>query len=883
MDMASNAAGLGLNILYDVLKELGLLAMKMQENHRGCAQLSAHGATVLRQIVAQYNARRLPDDTMHHIHSLTEAIQDINRDLASLQKDTRVKRFFWAHEIARKIRAAYARLDNAIAVFSLNITIDVRRQQEESETAAHQDYQRLEKMMKQILHNEATILSFLQVKQVEMQETIVSMNKRIRQLSKENESKSEKKVVERTFLEKGITALRQHSGPLRDVEKEGIISQLDVVIHRGEKDKIGSGGFGTVYKGTYHGRLVAVKELHKGIKNDIVMREMRIWKDLDHPHILKFYGGSPSSNPPFLICEYKHNGNALVYLKKYPRANRRQLLLDASKGLAYLHLMKANILVDRKGEACLSDFGLSEIKQSTTKMTQATKTGLQATRCYGTLAWTAPDQYKTGPNFKTDVYSFAITMWEVYTLGTPFEHLMVLSASDFLNVVAGGERPEQPTYFKTHDVDLWELIERAWNRDSNVRPTAQKLSEAIERKYSAHQYPSYPKPLLSVANMLITPRPMTPTRRASTSDIRYAITQNPVVRPAPRSAPPSSYPNRPPAASYMIPASVPLPIPTTYGAPARNVDGVYTANPQDYHNYEESILGFPMSSSPTSYHTPRVTRHKSIASLRNLKPTNIFELPTTRSRYVWRNIESYLYELIKSWSLGTLHDASFSSVSLGMVNDVALSIWVLQMFKRYVKGEEEKGKPVTCHAIFPIHVAMVDGSIRDGTYDGGVMALREFWEITGQDGTPDVLLAIGRHWADESRWVVHKWALRSISRFGSTLRLLAFRFSLSSATVSTYALFTSHTAPEIKHMHPGWWHIIRKVWPDSSSAQPAPHVELIYRPRQLQSESSLATAMLWRHLLQGSDTDLQVDLNAARTIVKEEIDRLINMKEARLL
>lgn len=55
-------------------------------------------------------------------------------------------------------------------------------------------------------------------------------------------------------------------------------------------------------------------------------REINVWKDLRHPNIVGFYGACSIHDPPFMVCEYKANGDALKYLRKYPDANRIQLV-----------------------------------------------------------------------------------------------------------------------------------------------------------------------------------------------------------------------------------------------------------------------------------------------------------------------------------------------------------------------------------------------------------------------------------------------------------------------------------------------------------------------------------------------------------------------------
>lgn len=70
---------------------------------------------------------------------------------------------------------------------------------------------------------------------------------------------------------------------------------------------------------------------------------------------------------------------------------------------------QSNVLVDRDGRACLSDFGLSQIKIHTTTV-RGTGNGTQ----HGTARWMAPEHMLQGVTSKrTDVYSFGMTMYEV--------------------------------------------------------------------------------------------------------------------------------------------------------------------------------------------------------------------------------------------------------------------------------------------------------------------------------------------------------------------------------------------------------------------------------------------------------------------------------------
>ncbi|KIP10766.1 hypothetical protein PHLGIDRAFT_64906, partial [Phlebiopsis gigantea 11061_1 CR5-6] len=136
-----------------------------------------------------------------------------------------------------------------------------------------------------------------------------------------------------------------------------------------------------------------------------------------HPNILQFIGVCSTADPPFMVCAYKKNGNALDYLRKKPTVSRHKLLYEASQGLVYLHDKKiihgdikaTNILIDADGTACLADFGLSRVKLQTT-----VALNLDPTPQKGTVRWMAPEQLGgSSASRKTDIYSFAMTIYEV--------------------------------------------------------------------------------------------------------------------------------------------------------------------------------------------------------------------------------------------------------------------------------------------------------------------------------------------------------------------------------------------------------------------------------------------------------------------------------------
>ncbi|KAG8688827.1 hypothetical protein FRC08_011241, partial [Ceratobasidium sp. 394] len=146
-----------------------------------------------------------------------------------------------------------------------------------------------------------------------------------------------------------------------------IINESDIRID--ENSPLGRGGFGTVFKGQWNGATVAVKRLVKDASAETLLREVETWQGLRHPHVVQFFGASPRDSPnAFIVSQYLANGNATMYLKRNPQADRVKLARETAVGMEYLHSMAiihgdlkaANVLITDTGGAALADFGLSE-------------------------------------------------------------------------------------------------------------------------------------------------------------------------------------------------------------------------------------------------------------------------------------------------------------------------------------------------------------------------------------------------------------------------------------------------------------------------------------------------------------------------------------------
>ena len=171
-------------------------------------------------------------------------------------------------------------------------------------------------------------------------------------------------------------------------------------------ERLGSGGYGTVFKGVLpSGSLLAVKVI-KGCNT--ALPELEIMKEMSHPHIIEYKACLVSEDKVQIFMEYAAGGSLASLVKKCPlderaiRGYTRQLLL----GLEYLHshmimhgdIKGSNTLIDANGVIKLADFGCSRYLLSTTEMGK---------NALGTFCWMAPEV------LLENRYTFAADIWSV--------------------------------------------------------------------------------------------------------------------------------------------------------------------------------------------------------------------------------------------------------------------------------------------------------------------------------------------------------------------------------------------------------------------------------------------------------------------------------------
>jgi hypothetical protein len=274
------------------------------------------------------------------------------------------------------------------------------------------------------------------------------------------------------------------------------IDQYQLELH----DTIGQGSLGVVLKCKWFGEPVAVKVLTGGIDPVVLEAEAAHVAGIQHPNIVKLIG-----------CAYNQERRAAMFVMEVVGRDLRTLIelrsmnfqdssppfsllqsvdimLQIAEALQYLkdcklmhrdiRARKVLITLCEAGEASapcweyfhvkLADVGLSKFKL---EMLQASSFQTEACR------WRAPEVFRDEEmiskySWPADVYSFAMTCFEVLTGEVPFQGVPL---NEVYQKVCAGVRPELPPHCPPY---ISKYLAKCWAGNPNERP---EFSEICER------------------------------------------------------------------------------------------------------------------------------------------------------------------------------------------------------------------------------------------------------------------------------------------------------------------------------------------------------------------------------------------------------------------
>uniref|UniRef100_A0A182QVV8 Tyrosine-protein kinase receptor n=1 Tax=Anopheles farauti TaxID=69004 RepID=A0A182QVV8_9DIPT len=262
---------------------------------------------------------------------------------------------------------------------------------------------------------------------------------------------------------------------------------------------LGQGAFGEVYQGLYRHRdgdavemPVAVKtlpEMSTGQAESDFLMEAAIMAKFNHPNIVHLIGVCFDRHPRFIVLELLAGGDLKNFLREGRNKPERPspltmkdlifCALDVAKGCRYMEskrfihrdIAARNCLLSSKGPGRvvkIADFGMARDIYRSDYYRKGGKAMLP-------IKWMPPEAFLDGIfTSKTDVWSFGVLLWEVFSLGLmPYTGL---PNRDVMQLVTGGGRLDAP---QGCPMAVYRIMADCWNPTPEERPSFSNLLERL--------------------------------------------------------------------------------------------------------------------------------------------------------------------------------------------------------------------------------------------------------------------------------------------------------------------------------------------------------------------------------------------------------------------
>ncbi|XP_078075352.1 atrial natriuretic peptide receptor 2-like [Mustelus asterias] len=243
-----------------------------------------------------------------------------------------------------------------------------------------------------------------------------------------------------------------------------------------------------IQAGIYDGRTVAIKRIPKKTfaLSKTIRKEVKQVRELDHPNLCKFIGGSVEVPNITIITEYCPKGSLadVLFNDDIPLnwGFRLSFAMDLARGMAYLHqhkiyhgrLQSTNCVIDDRWVCKISDYGLAAYRKNDfEEFTHTINTKISRIYCApevltGTVSNVTPT---------ADAYSYSIVLLEIATRCYPVPVSIEPSWRPHLPEMNAGKADSDCP----NQRDYTELIKKCWAHNPLLRPTFEQIKKMLEK------------------------------------------------------------------------------------------------------------------------------------------------------------------------------------------------------------------------------------------------------------------------------------------------------------------------------------------------------------------------------------------------------------------